>query len=112
MEDMYGGALVQVMGHCHKLLVASPQELLSIKVERGEIAAEYINRKFRDCGLGWIPKDERWYCMAGSFQAMYQMGRTSFPERIGSDPAELGYLVMTVQNDRMRGIERVPIGVM
>jgi hypothetical protein len=109
LQKKYGTALVQLMGHAHKLIVSDPSEhrQLYLTIRNRELKDGYT--KSPVSGIRYIETQYRWYGCSGCFKGALEMGTDGYEELADLDPTELGYLVIHIRNNQLKTIEKVTI---
>lgn len=120
LKDQMDSCFLQSMGHMHQLLILPPHRKLSLKVKGGELKQSYTSEYLRD-GENWrqdldyIHPDHRWYINTGSFYRLYadpvKVGEsviypTSYAEKRGLKPTELGFAVALIRDNKLVGVEK------
>lgn len=98
-------------GHNHQLLVVEPTidtDVMLTDDGNGNLDQSY--RQHADQTTNYIPSESRWYGCSGSFLRLYSepgSGSISYGEMRGYDPAELGWLELTVRDYKLVDVKRV-----
>jgi len=107
LSPLAGDCILQAQGHTHQLITVEPTTALYLADDGNKIQQHYVsnpeNTKF-------IHPDHRWYANTGSFLKLYgKMGVSSYAERGGYAPTELGYIVVHIQNYKVINVEKVVV---
>ncbi len=102
-----GDCLIMGCGHTHKLLCCQPAERLILSDDGEKLQQKYLGAG--DGAADYIEPDRRWYVNTGSFLRLYKIGVTSYAERAGYDPIELGYIKVTIKDAKVKKVERVVV---
>jgi hypothetical protein len=103
---------LSVMHHIHRMRIVPPSNALNIisdprvnelKAIYQEPAKIYVNG---DKKLYRLSEDDRWFCSTGSVLRGYVEGECTYVEEVGYEATELGYIKMTVKNDKIYKIEK------
>ena len=111
----YNDVIACYMGHIHRFVIVEPslENTLRMVVNTKTGQIDEVYNSIEDQNVDCIHADARWYCCTGSMMKTYapsgSKGRTSYAERAGYAPAEIGFLVQTVENGRVVNIESVKI---
>jgi len=104
---------VAVAHHIHKIHAippSSPQFMKTVsKHERLKAVYPTPTKKWIDQkrGLYYYDRDDRWYGSSGGFMPSYVEGFSTYAERKGYKPTEMGCVKMVVKNDKLVGLEGV-----
>ena len=102
-------AAICCMGHIHKMIIVDPRDNeLSTYDDGHKIHQGY--RYSPPLNVSHIHPDYRWYCSTGSMMKTYAepgSGRITYGEVAMYEPAELGFLVVTIQDGKPVDIEKV-----
>ena len=106
----HSDVIAMYMGHIHRFILVEPtiHNKLQLTTENGKIKQHY--RTVTDQTASEIPPEARWYSSTGSMMKTYSSANTgyiSYAEMAGYAPAELGYLIQTVENEKVVKVERV-----
>jgi len=107
LRDKGGDTLLMSMGHTHKLLICDPINKLYLSDNGQTIHQNYTRRK-----LGrqdYIDPDHRWYVHTGSFYKLYVDGLTSYAEKAGYDPIELGFCCARFRDGDIVNVDKIII---
>ena len=104
-----GDTLLNSMGHTHRLLTLPPIKKLYMLDDGKELIQSYQQAPDQYVPKMMIHEDLRWYANTGSFLKTYGMGFSSYSERFGYDPTQLGYCVVRVRDGQIKGIDEVTI---
>jgi len=107
LAPLAGDCILMAMGHTHQLIVVEPTTALYLADDGDKIRQYYVsnpeNTKF-------IHPDHRWFANTGSSVKLYgAMGVSSYAERGGYAPTELGYVVVHVENYKVVDCEKVVV---
>lgn len=97
-------------GHDHQLVVVEPTVNNKLYLTDD---GEGIHQKYHQaCSQNGevIPPDNRWYATTGSFRKLYSKSGTfaiDYGEVVGYSPSEIGYALMTVQDQKLISVEKV-----
>jgi hypothetical protein len=101
---------VSVMHHIHKLRISKPivDHILVTDPSKGRLEQHYTRPARIDLGKGMyrIPEEERWYASSGAGLSTYEEGVSGYGEDAGFRATELGCIVVRVQNDKMKTVEK------
>lgn len=92
---------IMAMGHTHKLIVAGPTEDLYLTDDGQSLKQHY---KGTATNGQYIDPDERWYVNTGSFLKNSAIGAISYPEVVGYDPVELGFIVSEIHDRKITSV--------
>lgn len=101
-----GDCILQSMSHCHQLLVVEPTKELYLTDDGDELKQHYTHAGSEDFR---IPENLRFYCATGSFLKTFHVGATSYSERFGYNPAELGYIKVEIHDKEITSVRKVII---
>ncbi len=104
LKNKAGDCLIMAMGHAHKLIVVPPTEKLYLVDEGGKVKQKYTKVVK---GEDFIPEDHRYYLCTGGFLRYQILGVSSYVERMGFDPVQLGYPVANIENGEVVNVEKV-----
>lgn len=104
LKNKAGDCLIMAMGHAHKLIVVPPSKKLYL-VDDGKVVKQRYTGVVK--GEDFIPEDHRYYLCTGGFMRYQVLGVSSYVERAGYDPVELGYPVATIENGVVVDVEKV-----
>lgn len=107
LYDLAGDCAIMAMGHSHQLLVANPAESLYLVDDGKKIHQRYTTSPSN--GSEYIHPDHRWYVNTGSYLKLYVEGISSYGERMGLSPVELGYCVIKVREGKVSSVEKIVI---
>lgn len=102
-------------GHSHQLLEVEPtidQEVML--TDDGEGNLEHAYRQQVNQRSSYIAPEARYYGNSGSFLRLYSEPGSqsiSYGEMKGYDPAEMGWIELTIKNHELVGVKRVLVGV-
>jgi Calcineurin-like phosphoesterase len=105
LQHKAGDCIVMATAHNHKLLVAKPLSTLYLIDNGSEIIEQYT----RPTEEFYIHPDHRWYCSTGSFMKLYARGVSSYAERGGYDPHELGFCIVETQDKQVYDVKKVSL---
>lgn len=120
LKKKMGNTILMSQGHTHQLHVVPPYEelLIQTKKKKGKMTLQQAYTMI-DATADYIDPDLRWYANVGAFYKMYgdelEVYRpddplnsitSSYAERAGYDPIELGYLIVKVRDGEIVGIDR------
>lgn len=88
--------VLMAIGHTHQLIVSRPESTTYLYDDGEEIHAGKTSAPQH---AEYIPDNLRWYVNTGSFLKSQALGISSYAERAGYNPNDLGYIVVTVDND-------------
>ena len=100
--------IVMGFGHTHKLLVVDPAQRLILTDDGEQLHHKYLGAG--DGAADYIEPDRRWYVNTGSFLRTYALDDSSYAERAGYDPIELGFAIVKIRNRKVVGVEKVVVG--
>jgi hypothetical protein len=116
LKNKLGDAFLMTMGHTHQLIVSKPEAELYIYSTEDALKQMYT---YTAPNAPFIPPDLRWYLNIGAFFKMYSNDlinhdhkkptegvRSSYAERAGYDPIELGFAVVMVRDGVIADIRR------
>lgn len=108
----HADVIANYQGHIHKFLIVEPNinDELYLTSENGELKQHYRYNERQDSS--YIPPDARFYCSSGSFMKTYApagSGYISYSEAFGYGPAEIGYIIQTVEDGEVVKIESVKL---
>jgi hypothetical protein len=97
-------------GHIHRFLIVEPtiNNELYLTTKDGKFKQHYRYNERQDAE--YISPDARWVCSTGSFMKTYAdpgSGFINYSEVAGYAPAEIGYLLQTVEDGEVVKVERV-----
>jgi len=103
LKNKASDVLLSAMGHTHKNLVAEPMSSLYLyddgqKVQQGY--SKIVDTENIDPSL-------RWFINTGSFLKNLNMGSSSYSERAGYDPCELGFVKVRVEGNNIEQAKRI-----
>ena len=104
LKDKFGEAILMSLGHTHKLIICKPEKELYMKVVDGNLKGAYTSPKKYD---GYIHPDHRWYVNTGSFFKLYGEGVSTYAEKFGYDPIELGFAIAVVRDGKIEDIDKI-----
>jgi hypothetical protein len=97
--------LVMVWAHSHRILVYGPPAQLFVTDDGEDLRHSYTDKitipALQDPKLQaavYIPPDFRWYAATGGFYRSQAIGVAGYPERLGYDPLDLGYVTLEVED--------------
>ena len=99
-----------VSHHFHKIMITRPAEVLQLisNTDGSELRQHYTKPTRiwidEDKRLYRIAEDDRWYVASGALLRSYVEGRSSYAERFGYRPTEMGVAIVEVRNDKIKGI--------
>ena len=102
LSEKCGDAILNCMGHTHKLIVAEPTKKLWLSDDGSQIRQRYTHSEG-----DFIHQDHRWFVNTGSFMKLYVEGISGYAELAGYDPTELGYAKVIVRKGEIQTIEKV-----
>jgi hypothetical protein len=116
LKNKVGDAFLMTMGHTHKLIVSKPEPELFIYGTDDKLKQMYT---YTAPNAPYIPPDLRWYINVGAFFKMYGNNlvdhdfnkpeegvSSSYAERAGYDPIELGFAVVMVRDGVIADIHK------
>ena len=72
----------------------------------GKVMREYATAQKKD---GYIHPDYRWYICTGSFLDFYKEGLSTYPERMGYKPTDLGFAIAKIRGGNLVDIDHIKI---
>jgi len=105
LKNKSGDALLNSMGHTHKLIWLEPSKELFLTDEGGEVQQYYTGAPKGNCG--YIHPDYKFYCNTGSFLKLYGEGFSGYAERAGYDPLELGFIICRIRDGQPIKLDKV-----
>jgi len=109
LRDLAGDCVVMAIAHIHKLRIGKPIEELTIVEENGKQKEVYTTiDMYRKSGLPF-PETLRWYCSTGSFFRGYMEDVTTYVERAGYAPTELGYIEIQMHQGKVVDVREVKL---
>ena len=99
--------LVMACGHFHKLIRVPPAERLIMSDDGEKLIQNYLSGG--EGAASYIEPDRRWYFCTGSFLKTYELGVSSYGERAGYDPVELGLGVIRIEDRQVVDVEKVVV---
>lgn len=93
------------IGHTHQLIVSRPETTSFLYDDGHEIHEGFTNAPQ---SAPYIPDNLRWYVNTGSFLKSQALGVSSYAERAGYNPNDLGYILVTVDRE-IQDVKRVVI---
>lgn len=110
LRDLSSDTACNIQHHGHKIRIHPPSsQLLLTSSQDGRLKASYSQPtkiKIDDEGGYYIPEEQRWYAMSGAFLGGMSEGFSSYSERFGYAPTDLGCVKVIVKNDEFQGIEK------
>lgn len=108
LKDKMSDCLVMCMGHTHRLLVTPPTEWLKLYTDVNRIPGKQIRSSYSaPDSEQFIHPDNRWYINAGSFYRLYSYGISTYAERAGYDPLDVGYALIEVREGKVINVKEV-----
>jgi hypothetical protein len=104
LKNKFGDTVLNSMGHTHKIIICEPTRDLFITDEDNEHRQYYTGPPA--IPTGYIHPDFRWYVNTGAFLKLYGDGFSSYAERAGYDPIELGFCVAKIRKGQIVGIDK------
>lgn len=104
LEYKAGDCAVMIKHHTHKLLVCEPTKELFLTDDGEKINEGYTTGIQQG---GYIAPNARWYGNAGSFLKLFGDGSSGYAERAEYDPTELGFLILTVRDRQIVGLDPI-----
>ncbi len=104
LMDKAGDCIIMAMGHAHKLIVVPPTKKLYLVDEGGKVKQKYTKVVK---GEDFIPEDHRYYIGTGGFKRYQIIGVSTWEERMGFPPCELGFPVAHIENGEVVNVEKV-----
>lgn len=112
LRDLEGDCDWMHMGHIHQRRILSPAEQLGL-VTVDDIEGHYLDYYVlpsripipKSNGAFYIPEDMRWYSSGGSFMKTRKRGISTYTERFGYGPSDLGMVKGTVKKGKFLGVE-------
>jgi hypothetical protein len=107
LKGKAGDCVLMAQGHSHKLICSYPEHSLYLIDDGSKIKQNYTSTKQNS---EYIHADHRFYACTGSFLKMYgELGTSSYSERLGLDPVELGYIKCEIKDGNIQDIREVTI---
>ena len=103
---------VAVMHHIHNIYIVPPtstETLRTINV-KGRLKAVYPKepvRKYITKDSYYYDDDDRWYASSGAFMSSYVEGFSTYAERRGYRPSDMGYVKTIVRKGKVEKVEEV-----
>lgn len=103
---------ILVMHHIHKVRIHAPDNSMEMITKPDEMKLfEYYKQPSRiyidkEKDLYRIPEDERFFCSSGSILRTYADGLSTYGEIAGYRPTEMGFIKITVKNDKLVSVEK------
>lgn len=104
LMDLAGDCLIQMVAHSHKLWVQPPIPTLYFTDDGTEEVAKYTEQGSEDI---YIHPDHRWYVNTGSLVKSRGIGFSSYAERKGLPPTDLGYARLDFEDKQLVGIKEI-----
>jgi hypothetical protein len=101
LRNKTASCLLNSMGHTHKLLVLEPIKRLHILDRGGKLEQVYQEAPPEYVDGDIIHEDRRWYANTGCFLKTLGIGFSSYSERFGYDPTEIGFCVAKVRKGQL-----------
>lgn len=98
---------LMAMGHSHKLLISPPTHALYLYDDGSKVKQGYL-KPVQEVGE-FIHPDHRWFVNTGSFLKNFSLGSSSYSERFGYDPVELGYAIAEVRGYKVERVRKVVV---
>ena len=105
LKQKQGDALLNSMGHTHKLISLEPSQELFLADNGDQIQQYYTGAP--NGNSGYIHPDYKFYCNTGSFLKLYGDGFSGYAECAGYDPLELGFIVCRVRGGQPVKLDKV-----
>ena len=102
--EKFGDCLLNSMGHTHQLIVVRPIPQPYMATVDNGLKMKYTKPTKTD---GFIDPDHRWYVNTGSFYRAYKDGVSSYVEKAGYNPVELGFAVVRVRGGNIEDIDKI-----
>lgn len=99
-----GDVLLSALAHTHQLLVTEPTRELYLIDDGEELQQKYTHAGSEDIR---IPESLRWYCSTGSFLKTFHIGASSYSERFGYNPTELGFIKIEVNDKQISDVKKI-----
>jgi UDP-2,3-diacylglucosamine pyrophosphatase LpxH len=100
-----------VMGHIHKVRILPPSCLRElITPSKGmKLIHKYPQpiRKQLDGDTYYYDPNDQWFASSGSLMTSYVEGYTSYAEKRGYHPTDLGFVAAVVKNDKFQGLKEM-----
>jgi hypothetical protein len=103
-----GDTLLNTMGHTHRILTLPPVKKLYI-FDNGKKLKQVYQAAPEQYEPGIIHEDLRWYANTGSFLRTFGVGFSSYSERFGYDPIQMGYCIATIRDRQITGIDEITL---
>jgi len=103
LKDKFADCALMTLGHTHKLVIVEPTKSLYL-TGGDDIKQHYTGSHQAD---SYIHPDHRWYVNTGSFMKLYGHGYSTYAERFGYDPMELGFAIVRVRDGIIQGIDKI-----
>lgn len=105
LAPMAADAVLMAMGHTHQLVVSRPEKTTylyddGVAIHEGTRTAPQNEQDIAD--------NVRWYVNTGSFLKSQAIGVSSYAERAGYRPNDLGYVVVTIDSG-IQDVRRVVV---
>ncbi len=105
LKNKMGDCLLQAKGHTHRLIIVEPQPQLYLTTDEDLIQQHYTEQM----GGQYIHPDHRWYTNTGSFLKTFGKDVSSYSEMAEYDPVELGYVIVEIQDRKIRSMKKIVI---
>jgi len=105
LKNKAGDALLNSMGHTHKLIRFEPSKELYLADDGGDIKQHYTGAPHGSSE--YIHPDYKFYCNTGSFLKLYGDSFSGYAECAGYDPIELGFIICHIVDGQPVKLDRV-----
>ena len=96
--------LLMACAHTHQLVTVDPIKELYLVDDGEELKQKYTHAGSEDL---CIPESLRYYCNTGSFLKTFHLGASSYSERFGYNPTEIGFIKIEIQDKKIIGVTKV-----
>lgn len=104
LQNKAADVSLMAMGHSHKLLITPPTHALYLYDDGSRVKQSYLEPVHES--EAYIHPDHRWFVNTGSFLKNFCLGASSYSERFGYDPVELGYAVAEIRDYKIQDVRR------
>lgn len=120
LRNKAADCLLMCTGHEHWLGVHKPIRRLEIVDDGKKLKAIYTRpakiaidggNTVNPNDLYRYEKDMRYYAICGSFKRLYGDGYSTWEEKIGADPTEMGFVRVVIKSGEIQDVEEVSIGM-
>ena len=110
-KERNADCILNLIAHFHKSYIIPPYQELYLIDNESEIKQQYAVLSIQTDQF--IPIDQRWYVAVPGFVKKYFSGDqshdSSYVERAGYSPVEIGWMISTVKNTKIQDIEKVHV---